>query len=234
MAKKITISKASAARTLKEWVMITIGVLIYAFAWVGIILPAKGVGGGASGMALLIYYATGGETGGLPVGTGLFIINALFLTAAIFMLGAKFGIKTIYSLILLSVSMDLMQEFLPLNLLGLADYKLVSALFGGLCTGLGASLIITQEGSLGGTDIIALIVRKYRNISYGTIILAVDVITIGCSYFIFHDFMTILYGYALTAVFSVTADSVLHLHKRRRKRTQAEQVSVPERTSATA
>lgn len=205
-------------RNIREWLMITFGVLVYAFAWVGIILPAEGVGGGASGMALLIYYATGGPDGGLPVGTGLFLINALFLIAAVLILGAKFGIKTIYSLILLSVSMNVMQRILPDNPFGLAEYRFVSALLGGFCTGFGASVIIMQGGSLGGTDIIALIVRKYKNISYGTIILIVDVMTIGCSYFIFHDWLTILYGYILTALFSLTADTMLYHSKKLRRR----------------
>ncbi len=206
-------------RTVREWVMITLGVLIYAFSYVNIILGAKAMGGGASGMALLIHYATGGpDGGGLALGTGLFIINAVFLVAAIFILGAKFGIKTIYSLIMLSVSMNLMQEYLPADMLGLADNRIVSAIFGGFCTGFGAALIILQGGSLGGTDIIALIIRKFRNISYGTIILVVDVITIGCSWFIFHDILTVVYGYLLTLVFSLTADTMLYHSKKLRRR----------------
>lgn len=209
MNKKINISKTTARQTVKEWLIITLGIFIYAFAWVGIIMPAKGVGGGASGMALLIYYATGGVEGGIPVGISYFIINAILLTAAVFILGAKFGIKTIYSIILVSVSMSFMQGFLPDNILGLANDKLLSAILGGAVTGFGISMVLTQGGSTGGSDIIAMIINKYRNISYGKVILATDFIVIGCSYFVFHDLPTIIYGYVLTAVFSITADMML-------------------------
>lgn len=209
MPKKISISKQQARQTAKEFLIITLGILIYAFSWVGIIIPAKGVGGGASGMALLIYYATGGAEGGIAVGLSYFVINAILLSLAFFTLGAKFGVKTIYSIIMVSVSMTLMQSFIPDNILGLADDKLLSAILGGAMAGFGISLVLTQGGSTGGTDIIAMIINKYRNISYGKVILVVDFLIIGCSYFIFHNLPTIIYGYILTAAFSITADWML-------------------------
>ena len=210
MAKKINISKTSVNRTIKEYVMMTIGVILYAFAWVGIIIPADGVGGGASGMALLIYYATGGAAaGGIPIGISYFVINAILLIAATFIIGAKFGIKTIFCIILASLSMTALQQWLPADLLGLSGDKLLSAILGGACSGFGISLVLMQGGSTGGTDILAMIINKYRNISYGKVIMVVDFIIIGCSYFIFKDLPTIIYGYVLTGAFSVTADWML-------------------------
>lgn len=209
MTNKLNITKQSAIKTSKEWIIMTLGVFIYAFSWVGIIIPAEGVGGGASGMALLIYYATGGATGGIPIGVSYFVINAILLTLAFFILGAKFGVKTIYSIILVSVSMTFMQGLVPENLLGLANDKLLSAILGGAVAGFGISLVLTQGGSTGGSDIIAMIINKYRNVSYGKVILATDFIIIGCSYFVFGNLPTIIYGYVLTAVFSVTADMML-------------------------
>lgn len=209
MTKKLNITKTSARQTAKEWILITLGVLIYSFSWVSIIMPADGVGGGATGVALLIYYATGGIDGGFPIGVSYFIVNAILIMAAVFTLGAKFGIKTIYSIILISVSMSFMQGFIPNNVLGLANDKLLSALLGGGVAGLGISLVLMQGGSTGGSDIIAMIINKYRNVSYGRVVLVTDCIIIGLSYFIFKELAPVIYGYVLTATFSVTVDTLL-------------------------
>ncbi len=209
MNNKLNLSKNPLLRTIKELAVITFGVIIYVFAWVGIIMPADGVGGGASGFALLIYYATGGADGGIPIGVTFLVFNAILLVAAVIMLGAKFGIKTIYTIILVSVVMTAMQSWLPDNLLGLANDKLLSAILGGAVCGVGVSLILMEGGSSGGSDIIAMIINKYRNISYGRIVMAVDYIIIGCSYFIFKDLATIIYGFVLTAALGITADMML-------------------------
>ncbi len=209
MTAKLKITKNSMNKTLREYAFMILGVMIYAFAWVGIIMPADGVGGGASGISLLIYYATGGVEGGFPMGWSYLVINAILLIAAIIILGAKFGVKTLFCIALTSITMNLMQAFIPSDLLGLGGDKLLSSILGGATSGLGISIVLMQGGSTGGTDIIAMIINKYRNISYGRVIMAVDVIIIGCSFFIFQDLPTIIYGYVLAAAFSFTADSVL-------------------------
>lgn len=187
----------------------TIGVLLYSFSWVSIIIPANGMGGGATGIAMLVYYATGGLDGGVPIGISYFVVNAILILAAIIILGAKFGIKTIYSIILMSVSMSVMQEFIPNNILGLGGDAFLSAVLGGGVAGIGISLVLMQGGSTGGSDIVAMIINKYRNISYGRVVLVTDCIIIGCLYFIEHEFAPVIYGYVLTAVFSMTADVML-------------------------
>ena len=223
MTKKLNISKGSVRQTVKEWTIITLGVLLYSFAWVSIILPADGMGGGATGIAMLVYYATGGIDGGVPIGISYFVVNAILITAAVFIIGAKFGIKTIYSIILMSIAMSVMQAVIPndgrpvlsmwlmvggllLNIV--MDYVFIFPLGGGVA-GLGISLVLMQGGSTGGSDIIAMIINKYRNISYGRVVLVTDCIIIGASYFIEHNLAQVIYGYVLTATFSVTADVML-------------------------
>ena len=89
MTKKLNISKGSVRQTVKEWTIITLGVLLYSFAWVSIILPADGMGGGATGIAMLVYYATGGIDGGVPIGISYFVVNAILITAAVFIIGRE-------------------------------------------------------------------------------------------------------------------------------------------------
>ena len=144
MTKKLNISKGSVRQTVKEWTIITLGVLLYSFAWVSIILPADGMGGGATGIAMLVYYATGGIDGGVPIGISYFVVNAILITAAVFIIGAKFGIKTIYSIILMSIAMSVMQAVIPNNILGLANDKLLSALLGGGVAGAAYATVTAQ------------------------------------------------------------------------------------------
>lgn len=206
----MTISRNSVRRTVKEYLLITFGLLLYSFAWMGVILPAKITGGGATGMSMLIYYVTGGESGGIPVGVSVFGINAILLTIAIFLIGAKFGAKTIYAILVMSFSMSVMQKIVPPDLLGeLSDDRLLSAVLGGALSGLGISICFMQGGSTGGTDIVAMIINKYRNVSYGRIMMVCDFFIIGLSYFINRDITTVIYSYLLTVAVSYTLDMVL-------------------------
>ena len=197
-------------RTVKEYVFITFGLFLYAFAWTGIILPAKIVGGGVSGMAMLIYFATGGaEGGGIPIGYSLFVINAVLILFSAFIMGVQFGAKTIFATFMLALAMSVMQGIVPPDLIGLQDDRLLSAILGGACSGIGISICFMQGGSTGGTDIIAMIINKYRNISYGKVIMFCDFIIIGCSYFIGNGISTVIYSYVIVAVSGYMLDTVL-------------------------
>lgn len=233
MANKLDITKTSLKQTIKEWVIITLGVFLYSFAWVGVIMPAKGVGGGATGLALIINYATQNVVeGGVSVGLTYFIINAILVIAAVIILSAKFGIKTIYAIILMSVTMSFLQSIIPDNILGLADDKLLSAILGAVFAGSGVSLVLMQGGSTGGSDIVAMIVNKYRNVSYGRVVLITDCIIIASSLFIGdtnllstsldpaqyqvmmqEKISTIIYGIFFTIIFSIVANSLLDGNK---------------------
>ncbi|MFQ8826381.1 MAG: YitT family protein [Alistipes sp.] len=102
-----------------------------------------------------------------------------------------------------------MQQAVPDNVLGLADDKLLSAILGGALAGAGISICFTQGGSTGGTDIIALIINKYKTVSYGKILMLCDLIIIGCSLFIFKNITSVIYGYVMVAVFGYTIDAVM-------------------------
>lgn len=159
----------------------TVGMFCYAFGWIGCILPAKCMGGGASGLSLLIYYATG-ET--ISIGVMVFIINAILLLIAGFIVGWKFGIKTIFCVCMLSFAMSTMQELFTqpdgtiLDIFQL-DNRLLSTILGGIFSGIGVSMSFAQGGSTGGVDIVAMIINKYRTVSYGKIVRAIDSVIIS-------------------------------------------------------
>ena len=196
-------------REIKSYAIITIGLIIYSFAWTNILASANIMGGGGGGIAMLIYYLTGGENGGIPIGVSYLMINAVLVTIAMFIIGPKFGVKTIYAMLAISGLMTLMQLYLPSDILGLGGDKLLSAILGGGLAGAGIALCFMQGGSSGGTDIIAMIVNKYRNISYGRILMLCDVIILGLSVFIFKNITALIYGYVVVGVFGITLDFII-------------------------
>ncbi len=200
----IELSKQNLLRTVREYIIISIGISLYAFAWMGIVLPAGLVGGGVSGMSMLLFY--GFE---IPLTYSMFAINGVFLTVAYFIIGAKFSTKTIYAVSLLSFMMGFMQRVLPVDLVGLCDDKFLSVILGGTIAGFGTSLCFSQGGSTGGTDIIAMIINKYKTVSYGKVIMYCDFCVIGLSYFIKDDITTVIYSFVLVSVFGYTLDMFL-------------------------
>lgn len=204
-------NKNSIARIVKEYGLIHLGCLIYAFSWAGIIESAGGIGGGASGLSLLIQYATG-----LPMGIGFIIINSVLILLALAIVGKNFGIKTIWGIASIALWLNLFGAFLPHDLLGLAEDKLLSSILGGVVSGIGVGICFMQGGSTGGTDIVAMIINKYRRVSYGRVVMVSDFVIIGSSYFVYHasgDFTNplamIIYGYVMVGVFSYTVDMML-------------------------
>ena len=197
----------------KDLVLLTFGVAVYAFAWTGIINPADGMGGGATGFARLVCELTGGVNGGgVPIGVTFFIFNAIFLTICVLLLGAKFGIKTIYAILMTSVLMTLFEQILPPEGIfpALAQDKLLSSILGGIIMGFGVASCLLMGGSTGGSDLIAMIVTKYFNLSYSQDVGFVDIFIIGSSYFVFGgDIMITIYGFITTAVFGYASNMVL-------------------------
>lgn len=195
---------------IKSYIVISIGMFIYSFSWIAILTPAKVIGGGIPGVGMLIYYATGGEAGGIPMGYSYMVINVILLGIGFWVLGPRFGAKTIYAMAFNSLLLIVLQELVPTNILGLEqDDKLLSAILGGGVCGLGIGLCFSQGGSTGGTDIIAMIVNKYRNVSLGKVIMLCDVVIVGSSYLVFKDITTIIYGYVTIAVVGYTIDYYL-------------------------
>ena len=163
-------------RTFKEYSILTLGITIYVLGWVIFLTPNNLIGNGVTGISSIIQYAVG-----IKIGYSFFVINAVLLLTAFFILGTNFGRKTIYAIVLASVGLNVLQGLIPetvINTLAIQNGKLMSTIMGGIMIGLGIGISISQGGSTGGTDIIALIVSKYRNISPGRMILAMDVVII--------------------------------------------------------
>ena len=169
---------------IKEWSLVTLGILIYVTGWSLFLIPNNLVGGGVSGISSIIQYATAGK---IQMGYTYFVLNAILLVAAVVIIGMGFGAKTIYAIILASLGLRFLPGLIPTEIiqsLALQNGKLMSVLCGGLMSGIGIGMSISNGGSTGGTDIIALIYTKFRNVSPGKVILYIDFIIILSSLFI--------------------------------------------------
>lgn len=195
--------------TLKEYLIMTLGMCLYSFGWIGCVLPAKSTSGAASGLAIVISTALENTIGWeIKIGTIVLFINVFLLIIAGFVLGWKFGIKTIYCIIVLSMSMNCWQDILPADDFLHID-RFLSMVVGGVITGVGVAMAIMQGGSAGGTDIVAMIINKFRAISYGRIIFILDLLIIASSLTVGFTIDAAIYGYIMTLVFGYTADMVL-------------------------
>ena len=166
---------------IKEWLLVTLGILIYVTGWATFLIPNNLIGGGVSGISSMIQYATGGT---IQMGYSYFVLNAILVAVAMVVLGMGFGAKTIYAIVLASVALRFLPDLIPVTIiktLAIDNGKLLSVLMGGLMAGIGIGMSISNGGSTGGTDIIALIYTKYHNVSPGKVILVLDFIIIGSS-----------------------------------------------------
>lgn len=204
---------------IKEYLLIAVGLLLYAGGVSIFIIPNELVGGGVTGISALLLYAFN-----IPVSWSFFGINLILLAIALKVLGKGFGVKTVYAIIVASLFFDIFPRILPadsdfVQAIALANGKLLSAIIAGVCCGVGIAITFMQGGSTGGTDIIALMINKYRNIPPGKIILSIDIIIIACVMLLPDEsgnavnwgmkIATVMYGYVVTFVVGYSLDLTL-------------------------
>lgn len=186
---------------IKTYAIITFGLILYSLAWTSFLLPNQITGGGISGLSAVIYYATG-----FPVGISVLLLNVVLVVLAMRSIGFGFGIKTIYGVVALSLFLSIFQYWIKDPIV---TDRFMAAVIGGMLAGIGIGIVFTQGGSTGGTDIIAMLITKYRNISPGRVIMYCDVLIIASSYFVFHSLEIMVYGYVTMVVVSYVIDFVL-------------------------
>ena len=189
------------ASAIKDYVIITFGLLLFALGWLVFLIPAEITGGGVSGIGAVVYFAAK-----IPVSVTYLSVNVILVLIAIKILGANFGVKTIYSILVLSAFFAVFQGIVKKPIV---DDMFLSSVLGGMACGIGLGVVFSRGGSTGGTDIFAMIVNKYRNISPGRIILYCDVIIIASSYFVFKSPEKLVYGYVSMWVVAYSLDSFL-------------------------
>lgn len=200
----------SIKNALSDYGVITFGLFLYAIGWAAFLLPYEIAAGGLTGVSAIVYYITG-----LELQITYFSVNTLLIIAAVKILGLKFCIKTIYGVSVLSFFLWFLQLIfkdangnLP-QILGPGEDFMACIIGSSLC-GFGLGQIFIRQGSTGGTDIIAAIVNKYKNVTMGRMILYCDIVIISSCYFIFHDWKRVVFGFVTMLVVSLIIDYVMN------------------------
>ena len=186
--------KKSIVKELRDYLMITIAMVSYCIGWNVFLLPNNITTGGVPGISSVVYWGTG-----IPVQVTYFVINAFLLIAALKILGWKFCVKTIYAVVVLTSLTALARHNLADTHL-LSDQPFMASIIGAIFCGSGVGLGLANNGSTGGTDIVAAIVNKYRDISLGRVIMLCDIVIITSSYLVLHNWEQVIYGYVVLMV----------------------------------
>ena len=183
---------------------VLMGIGIYSFAEQADIAP-----GGLSGIAILFKYLWD-----LPVGVMILIMNIPLLLIAWKYLGKRFAIRTLRTVVLSSVILDVVVT--PLAFVYAGD-RLLSAIASGVCLGAGLGVIFARGSTTGGTDIISCLVeRKNPHLQVGGILTAVDVLIIALSIAVFGNLESGLYGIVALYAQGRVMDAILYGRKRGR------------------
>ncbi|MDO4212455.1 MAG: YitT family protein [Bacteroidales bacterium] len=213
--------KLPASHFLKDYSIITLGLLLYAIGFDCFLLPFEIATGGVAGAGAIIFYATGFW----KVQYTYFLANAVLLVAAIKILGWKYCVKTVYATFVLTALLGgveaLMQHLYAttpglfpafneaVHLPQLTDNAFMSTIFGAALCGIGIGYVFGRGGSTGGTDIIASIINKYKNMSLGTVMMLCDVLIVSSSLLLpDYNLQKVLYGFTALLVVNLTLDFI--------------------------
>ena len=191
--------------SIREYIFIAFGLLMYSAAWKGFLLPHLITGGGVTGIGAIIFYATG-----IPIFVTYFSINFVLLVIAVRTVGLAFSLRTIYGVGILTLFFAFLPQAVPGTFVGVGD-TFMACVIGGLLSGAGIGIVFLANGSSGGTDIKAKVVNKYRNITLGRVLLYCDVLIICSSYFFdFGSLEKIVYGLTTMAISTIAVDMVIN------------------------
>lgn len=192
-------------KVILDYTLVTLGSLLTAIALVSFMIPNNIIAGGVSGLAIIFY-----RLFGWWVGVQMFVYNAVLFILAFALLGIGFGIKSIYSAIMLSFFVDFLQKlnFPVFQASTVQDGGLLVAIYGGVTAGVGMGLVLWRGASTGGTDIIAMILNKYFHISTGSGLLIADTLITVFAIIVFGPIVA-MYGIITIFTTSKTIDGLI-------------------------
>jgi uncharacterized membrane-anchored protein YitT (DUF2179 family) len=187
-----------------DYILMTIGTLIYCMGWTSLLIPNGLASGGLTGFCTILQYGTG-----IPIGWSFPILNAFLLLLATLVLGKSFGFKTIYVIALSSLLFEVLPKFPALEVTTIPDLFLV-ALVGGALEAVGIGITLLRGGSTGGSDIIAMIINKYWPVSPGKVYMIMDIFIVALMLLVpGMGIVDMIYGYVIMITFSIGVDYVL-------------------------
>lgn len=191
----------------------------YAVAVNQLLVPHNIVGGGLTGLCEIIFFATRnilppgslggliGANGGIPIWLSTVVINSLLLVVAIYQVGWKFCLRTIWGVFTLAFWL----RTVPIAAKPLLSDPFMSCIVAGIFCGLGLGFVFLNNGSSGGTDIVAMIVNKHRHVAIGQTLFLCDLVVISSAYFLpnIQSIEPIVMGLCFTLMCTVALDTMM-------------------------
>ncbi|MEA1986132.1 MAG: YitT family protein [Candidatus Marinimicrobia bacterium] len=185
-----------------DFVLIFIGSLLLSIALMVFLIPNKINTGGVSGIATIFYHLFN-----FPAGVTMLVLNIPLFIIGIKIFGKKFGIKTIWGIIWVSIFCDLIDKVLQIE--PITDSRFLATIYGGLLLGAGLGIIFRGRGTTGGSDIVARIINKYFNLSLGWSFMMVDTLVIIAGGLVFADVDLILFCLIALGIVSKVTDTII-------------------------
>lgn len=187
---------------LLQLIFLILGTIIMALSINIFIIPNNLSTGGASGIAIILYYSLK-----FPVGITVIALNIPLFVIALKTLGIKFSKKAIVGTILLSIFIELFSNIK--SLMNIQNDIFLGCIFGGLLNGIGLSLVFKADSSTGGSDLLAQIIYKKRPVSsIGQILLIIDIVVIISNSIVFNSITTALYSVIALYISKHTIDII--------------------------
>ena len=187
----------------KDYLVITVGLMLFAIGFTGFIMPNEIVVGGLGGVGLLFKYAFD-----WPLFMTFLVGNGVMMVLAWFILGKGYVFKALYGVVgvtlLMAVAENLITEAI------IHTDPLIASIIGAVFSGTGLGLVYSRNASTGGTDILGAVITKYRYISMGRGLLYIDLVIVSSSYLLFQSFEKIIYGLIVVSVMYYTVDLVIN------------------------
>lgn len=195
--------RKSKFRDVFEFLMIALAMVIGSFGWCAFLLPHHITIGGIAGIASVIQWGFD-----IPVQYTYLIINGILLFVALKILGWKFCVRTIFAVLVFASSTSILREVFAEHAL-FANEPFLACVVGGVLLGIGVSIALQYNASSGGSDVIAAMIHKYRDISLGRVILVCDLCIITSSYLVLGNWEKVIYGYIVLFVMTYMVDYLI-------------------------
>ena len=195
--------RKSKFRDVFEFLMIALSMVIGSFGWCAFLLPHHITIGGIAGIASVIQWGFD-----IPVQYTYLIINGILLFVALKILGWKFCVRTIFAVLVFASSTSILREVFAEHAL-FANEPFLACVVGGVLLGIGVSIALQYNASSGGSDVIAAMIHKYRDISLGRVILVCDLCIITSSYLVLENWEKVIYGYIVLFVMTYMVDYLI-------------------------
>ena len=199
------IYKAKPVILIKEYLLITLCCIPYAIVVNHILVPHAIVGGGLTGFCEIIYFASHRV---IPIWASSATLNLLLLIAAYFAVGRQYVLRTLYGVFWLTFWL----KVIPVLDVPVITDPFMAVVLGGIFNGTALGLVFLNNGSTGGTDIVAMIVNKYQHLPMGRVLLICDIVAISCGYFLpeVRSLEKVLFGLCYTFISSTAVDWIMN------------------------